>query len=284
MKTKFLIALLTISLVAGSCGKKNGGTNGPGSSDEIELRLNLTKGKKYDLKMMMESNVEMNMMGQSVNSVSNMEMGMDYEVKDVLPSGNFLVRTTYKKVKMSGETMGMKYDFDTETGTANGMQGQQMAESMKKMIGEYSEMEMDKLGKVISTTMSPALTGKDAGKKGGFENFSYSVFPDKKIKVGDTWDSDVEQNMNGLMMTVKTKYKLVSIKDGLAEISLDGTLELKPGSDGKISGTQTGTGKIEIATGISKEMIMNQDVEMEMSDMGMKMPMKMKNKITITMN
>ena len=286
MKTTLWIAFLSITLATASCGnKKTTGTDGPGgpnNTEEIELKINLTKGKKYDMKMALNSNAEMNMMGQSINTITNMEMGMDYEVMDVLPSGNFLVRTTYKTIKMSGESMGMKYEYDSETGKGTGPQGEQMATSMKKIIGEYSDMEMDKNGKIVKTTMSSGLSdGKD---KGGFNNINYSVFPDKKVKVGDTWDSDIEQTMNKLVAIIKTKYTLTAVKDGMADIAMDGTLDIKPGSTGKITGTQKGTGKIEIATGMSKEVVMDQDIEMEVDQMGMKMPMKMKNKVTITVN
>ncbi len=278
MRTKLLIAFLGVTLVATSCGKK-GGTNGPGSNEEIQLKLNLTKGSIYDMKMVMTSNAEMNMMGQTMNTVTNMEMGMDYEVKDVLPNGNFLVRTTYRTIKMSGEAMGMKYEYDSQSDKATGAQGQAMATSMKKMLGEYAEMELDKSGKTIKTTMSAGLS---TGKSDGLDNFNYAVFPDKKLKVGDTWESDIEQNMGGTDVLIKTKFKLVSIKDGIAEISMDGTLELKPGGEGKINGTQKGTTKVEIATGMNTEVNIDQDIDMEMNDMGMKMPMKMKNKIVIT--
>lgn len=282
MKTKLFIAFLSIGLVATSCGNKKGGENNTTTgSDEIELKLNLTKGKKYDMKMVMNSNAEMNMMGQAVNTVNNIEMGMDYEVMDVLANGNFLVRTTYKKTKMDGETMGMKYEYDSETGKATGMQGEQMSKSMKKMIGQYTELEMDKFGKVIKATNSDTTSKKS---KGGIENFSFAVFPDKKVKVGDTWESNVEQNMEGTIMVIKSKYKLNSVTDGIADISIDGVVEIKPGAEGKVSGTQKGTAKIEVATGIGKEVVIDQDIEMEMNDMGMKMPVKMKNKITITMN
>lgn len=281
MKTKLFITFLSVALVATSCGKKTGGTN-PGSSDEIELKLNLTKGKVYDMQMVMTNQIEMNMMGQTINSTTNMEMGMDYEVKDILPSGNFLVRNTYKTIKMSGEAMGMKYEFDSKTDKATGVQGEQMAAGMKKMIGGYTEMEMDKTGKIIKSTMSEGLNKSSDGKGNGMSNFNYSVFPDKKVKVGDTWESDINQKMSKVEIVVKTKFKLVSVKDGIAEISMDGTLELKPGAEGKITGTQKGTSKVEIATGLNKEVIIDQDIDMEMDNMGMKMPMKMKNKITIT--
>jgi hypothetical protein len=285
MKTKLFIAFLSIAFIATSCGgKTKGGSDGPGSSGEIELKLNLTKGTKYDMKISMVSNAEMNMMGQAVSTTSDMNMGMDYEVVDVLPSGNFLVRSTFKTIKLTGETMGMKYDYDSETGKATGMQAEQMQQSMKKKIGEYTEMEMAKNGTIVSTKMSPGLSDGKSNKKGGFENFNYTIFPEKKIKVGDTWESDIEQEMEGMVLVLKSKYKLVSVKDGLAEISMDGTIDIKPGGKGKISGTQTGTSKIEIATGMNKEMIMDQNIDMELDDMGMKMPMKLKNKITITAN
>lgn len=286
MRSKLFIAFLSITLVATSCGsKKTGGTDTPGSSDEIELKLNLTKGKKYDMRIGMVSTGEMNMMGQQVTTTYDMNMGMDYEVMDVNPAGNFVVRSTYRTVKMSGETMGMKYEYDSETGKATGMQAEEMAKNMKKMIGQYTEMEMDKYGKIISSKNSPGLEEGAGGKKnGGLENMNYTIFPDKKVKPGDTWESSVEQDMQGMIIMIKTTYKLVSVKDGLAEISMDGTLSLKEGSKGKISGTQKGSGKIEVATGMNKEMTLDQDLEMELDDMGMKMPMKLKNKITITTN
>jgi len=282
MNKKLLIAFLSIGLIVSSCGnKKIGGTGGPGTSDEIELKLNLTKGKKYDMKMVMNSNAEMNMMGQAVNTVNNIEMGLEYEVMDVMPNGNFVVRTTYKKTKMDDETMSMKYSYDSETGQTTGMQGEQMSKSMKKMIGQYTELELDKFGKVIKSTNSDTTAKKS---RGGIENFSFAVFPDKKIKVGDTWDSNIEQNMEGTIIVIKTKYKLNSVTNGIADIGIDGVMEIKPGTEGKVSGTQKGTAKIEVATGIGKEVTIDQDMEMEMNDMGMKMPVKMKNKITITMN
>lgn len=286
MKSKLFIAFIAISAMAISCGNKKGGTEGPTTgTEEIELRLNLTKGKVYDMQMTMNSQAEMDMMGQSVSTNTDMTMGMDYEVKDILPSGNFLIRTTYKKIKMSGSTKmggqdsGMSYEYDSETDKVSGMQAEQMAKSMKTMIGEYTEMEMDKFGKVIKTTMSEGLkTGKD---NDGMNNMNYAVFPEKKIKVGDTWDSEIDQDMNGIVAVIKTTYKLESLKDGIAEISMDGTLNLKAGAEGKLTGTQKGTSKIEVATGLTSEVIIDQDIDMEMNEMGMKMPMKLKNKITI---
>lgn len=283
MRKKLFVAFLSVAFVATSCGKKAGNDNGPGGSEEIELKMNLTKGKKYDMGFVMNTDIEMNMMGQTVNSKTEMTMGMDYEVMEVNTAGNFVIRNTYRNIKASGETMGMKFDFDSETGKSSGMQGEQMATNMKKMIGEYTEMEIDKLGKIIKTTNSPALDEGDKKRKGGMENFNFNTFPDKKIKVGDTWESSIDQEMDKMMVVIKTTHKLVSVKDGIAEISIDGTFSLKEGAPGKITGTQKGTTKIEIATGISRESVIDQDIDMEMDDMGMKMPMKMKNKVTITM-
>ena len=145
MKSKLLFAFLSVALITTSCGgKKTGGPENPATSDEIELKLNLPKGKKYDMRLSMQSTGEMNMMGQQVTTTTNMNMGMDYEVMDINPAGNYVVRSTYRTIKMSGETMGMKYEYDSETEKANGMQAEEMSKSMKKMIGQYTEMEMDK--------------------------------------------------------------------------------------------------------------------------------------------
>lgn len=288
MKSKLFIAFIAIAAFTISCGNKKGGTDGPiTGTEEIELKLNLPKGKVYDMQMSMNSQAEMDMMGQAVATNTDMTMGMDYEIKDVLENGNFLIRTTYKKIKMSGSTKmggqdsGMSYEYDSEADKVSGMQAEQMAKSMKAMIGQYTEMEMDKFGKVVKTTMSEGL--KNGKESDGMNNMNYAVFPDKKIKVGDTWDSEIEQDMNGIIAVIKTKYKLESLKDGIAEISMDGTMNLKEGAQGKLTGTQKGTSKIEVSTGLSKEVNIDQDLDMEMNEMGMKMPMKLKNKVTITM-
>ena len=271
-----MMIFLCVVLVATSCGKKTGSI-GPDSTSEIELRLNLHKGKVYDMKMVYSSQTETYMMGQKMdNSNSNTEIRMDYEVKDVLVNGNFLVRTTYKTLKMTTDVMDMKFSFDSETGSSSGMQGKEI-DVMKERIGQYAEMEMDKLGKNIKTTMSPGLRSGDI-----ITNVNYSVFPDKKIKIGDTWESDIKQDINGYTTNgiIKTKFKLVSVKDGVAEISMDGALDLKPGTEEEITGTQKGTAKVEIATGVNNEVIIDQDVQIE-SNMGIKMIIKNKIRITI---
>src|SRR5690349_751726 len=115
MRSKLFIAFLSVVFITTSCGgKKTGGSETPTTSDEIELKLNLTKGKKYDMRMTMVSTGEMNMMGQQVTTTTDMNMGMDYEVMDINPAGNYVVRSTYRTIKMSGETMGMKYEYDSE--------------------------------------------------------------------------------------------------------------------------------------------------------------------------
>src|SRR5687767_1868869 len=115
MRNKIIIGLSAIFFIS-SCGKKQGEQKTE-VSEEIELRMNLKKGATYDMKMVMVSDAEVSMLGQTVSSSSEMEMVMDYEVTDVLPNGNMQIRTTYKSAKgngsskMGGTPMGMDFSF-----------------------------------------------------------------------------------------------------------------------------------------------------------------------------
>jgi hypothetical protein len=282
MKTKSIFAIAALVAITSftACGNKKGGPNTAGS-EEYELVFNLPKGKVYNMQMNMSTEIEVSLMGQTMNSTNTSDMTMDYEIKDVLPNGNFVIRTTVKKIKISESGMGSNASYDSETDKATGENAQEFAAQQKAKLNSWTEIEMDKYGKTIKTTYSDSTNTKGGGVMDGF---NFSMFPNKKVKVGETWTSNTDQKMKDVELIIKSTYSLLSVKDGVAETNLDGTIAIQPGEiKTTLNGTQKGTIQIELATGITREANIVQDMDMEISDNEMKMPMKMKNTIKITM-
>jgi hypothetical protein len=260
-------------------------------SDEVMLVLNLPKGKIYHVTANVTSEVEMltnrvdvtkeemkeiEMSGKKSTYQAVVSIGYDYEVKDILPNGNFLIRTTVNKIKTSvsfGKEVVMEYDSETGKGGEMG--------NMKNEIGKWSEIEINKNGEFIKTDLSKSslihdLTGE-----------SVVIFSNQKVKPGNTWMADMTFERKDLRigggMTVETTYKLVSVKDRVAEISLDGIYGAEKGAQGKLSGTQKGIAKIDITTGLTTEMTMDRNLEVvQINQNGAAIPMKTKSKYTLT--
>lgn len=291
-KSIFLFFFVTMLIISFMTKKSDGNGSSERKSDGVTLTLNLSKGKMYQMTISVVSDAEMvtnktdvtesemkNMNGQKTTVHTTGTMGYDFEIKDILQNGNFVIRTTRKNLKMSQSFGGVSFEYDSETGKSSGM-NQNMTDHIKKTIGQWIETELDKNSKIISSISSdPSLSNP-------MDDVA-SVFSGNKVKVGDSWVTDRDANiksMTGILIaTVKTNFKLVSLKDGVAELSFDGNYQIKEAAEGtKLSGLQSGKTKIDMATGLPKEIIMDQEFDIVgMNKNGVALPTKMKNKITI---
>ncbi|NUM81188.1 hypothetical protein HUU42_10310 [bacterium] len=291
-KSIFLFFFVTMLIISFMTKKSDGNGSSERKSDGVTLTLNLSKGKMYQMTISVVSDAEMvtnktdvtesemkSMNGQKTTVHTTGTMGYDFEIKDILQNGNFLIRTTRKNLKMSQSFGGVSFEYDSETGKSSGM-NQNMTDYIKKTIGQWIETELDKNSKIISSISSdPSLSNP-------MDDVA-SVFSGNKVKVGDSWVTDRDANiksMTGILIaTVKTNFKLVSLKDGVAELSFDGNYQIKEAAEGtKLSGLQSGKTKIDMATGLPKEIIMDQEFDIVgMNKNGVALPTKMKNKITI---
>lgn len=251
MKNRIFLLIISTLLISSSCGKRD--------PEEIELKLNLEKGKKYEMKMTMESTIESNIVGKTSSSVYKMDLTLKLEVMDKLPNGNFLIRKTYENFEMS--FMG----FDASS-------------SKKKIIGEYVELEFTPQNKLIKKVLSPKLAEleKNPDGFGGLDNL---VYPNKKIKVGESWESKIEANRNNVDVIMNTNSKLISVKRGVAEVQETGTFMAKNESNKSYSGSIKANYKIEVATGLKRDAVI--DISTEMGANESDSPIKVKAKVTM---
>ena len=90
MKNNTILLLILTIIISSSCGNSRG----------IEFKLNLEKGKKYEMNMIVENTIDSNDGDDLSSNNYIMNVTMDYEVIDKLANGNFLIRNTYKNYKI----------------------------------------------------------------------------------------------------------------------------------------------------------------------------------------
>lgn len=98
--------------------------------------------------------------------------------------------------------------------------------------------------------------------------FSQINIPERNVKVGDVFDIDTPLSFPiasiQLDMTITTNYKLLSIKNDIAEFDINQVYTMKTNTD-KFPITATGTGKGKLLYDIVHNFNLKYQIEMEMS-------------------
>jgi hypothetical protein len=248
----------------------------------IDLSYKLKEGQQYSLSIKTNQTISMEMQGQTMVLKQNSEITQDLLVKKVDENMNFTLDITYKKMKLNQNAMGMDISFDSEKPDESGNpMAKQVGEALNKIVGTTVTTEMDRFGNAIRNNISEVMA--DNQSVSGIETGMLNVYPDKKIKIGDTWEVSVKPDPQSDFVIVSV-YKLDEIKGKHAQISFAGVIsgsEMR-GQKATIQGTMTGKTQIELSTGWVISSSINQEMEMEMEQEGMKMPMKLSSFIEMT--
>jgi len=194
--------------------------------------------------------------------------------------------------------MGQQTSFDSQVKDTT---GNEMAKAYSKtfgqIIGKKFEVTISPKGRVLdikgfkeilsslenssSDPTTKKLIESTFDEKKMISNFesSYRLFPEKPIKIGDTWaqKNTVE---SVVPIEINTGYKLKEVNNGIAKITSTGDVKMKS-DDVEISGMKMkidiagkydGTYDMDVSTGISNKTIINMPVNGTMSVMGMEVP------------
>ncbi len=270
-KIKFL--LLAIFMIAGSLTF---------AQKSIQLSYKLESGQQHELLIHTQQNIQMEMMGQEMEIVQDISTFQDVVVKEVDGDGNHTLQYTYTRIKLDQSAMGMDISFDSDTAEddANPIV-QQIAASMKQVIGKTIQITIDKLGNQLGNNISEVMTGETSVQ--GAETGMMTIFPEKKIKKGDTWEVDNPVEVNSDIV-IRNTYTLNEIKDNQAHISFTGVVSGSKisGTDAKVEGAVEGTAVVDIATGWTQSASIQQNMTMVMEEQGVTMPMKMRSSTTFS--
>ncbi|RZK01307.1 MAG: hypothetical protein EOO46_20635 [Flavobacterium sp.] len=181
----------------------------------------------------------------------------------------------------------MKIDVDTDNPQKDSSVDIQnptgiMSNMFYAMKGKSFDMKINDRGEVKSVAgmnelmnaMMNSLPGDERAKQAMAQVFqsqfneesvkkmfaqSFNIFPEKPVKEGDTWTKTV--SMGGMMAgETTTLYKVKDIDGNNAELELSSDLKIN-GTTGK----QTGTMKLNVATGMVTNAVLDQKITSPMA-------------------
>jgi len=288
-KLRFFLSLLVSSIIFFvSCN------SGPtGEAYTIKMRLNKGDTFNHNTRMNMQMNTAA--MGQSVDMTMKMDAFVNFEVLNNT-SGNKELKMTYTNLHM-GMDMG-------KMNTANVNTDSIMNVSSKKMVGKSILMELSPTNEITGVkgfdSLMAANDNDEATRQLAEKMFSkdqmnnlfgmmFSMYPGKPVRVGETWTAKTKVNVANIDMKVNIKYTLVGVKNGLADIDVDGIIDGKGAMstagnaiDVAMSGTQKGMITLKMDDGYLQNGAYKMNIKADMEMMGQKIPMTMKADYTLS--
>lgn len=269
MKTKIKISLLTlIGLLLIS-------VSGAFAQKSIELKYNLNKGDKY----LFMTDIDMDMTFEAMGSTTTMNQLMGIQMASLVNSidGNEISQEyTFDQITMNQKIFGMELNYDSRDSStfASGM-GAQIGEQMNKIIGASIKIVIDDHGNFIDADLSNISDNSDLVDNLGSGN-SYAIYPDKKIKVGDSWETDIRP-LEKSEMKVHAKYTLLKVTRKQAELSFEGIISANEidGNEINLSGTTSGVMIVDRKTGMLIQSVLDSEIAMDLEKGGNKIPATM---------
>lgn len=265
------------------------------------LSMNLHKGQVFNQKTVNSSVITQNVMGQMIDTQTNSETVVRYEVVGESDNG-YDLSVTYVEMQNSNGT-------DNPTATA----------LMETMLGKPFEITIRKDGKITDVRgmdevfagmssvegMPPEVAaeikkmmentfGGDAAVSNMQNNMV--VYPDKPVAVGHKWSVESTQSVIGLVMTTTNNFTYKGEQDGCRIIEVESVLETNSGKmemmgvvmNMDLAGTTVGELKVDPKTGwvISSSQLMDMSgtVGLEESPqmpMSITIPMTIKGEVTV---
>lgn len=284
-------------------------------SQTHELSLTLKKGEEYTQKISSQMEILQNIAGQNIDINMDIDGLMVYKVTNV-DSEAYTFDATYKSMGMKMKMPQMTMEFSSSDDKDD-----QVSKMLKAIVGQPFQVVMSKNGKVQEVKNLEAIFNSSIGQfdampaaqkeqlksqlsqsygkdafKGNIEMVT-AIFPDKKVKVGDSWNVGTELN-SGFKAGINTTYTLVdknkdfyTIK-GNASIKTEDTEEMTEMNGFPMrfdmEGKMTSNIKVDSKTGWIMEATVKQNIDgdahigaaMGSEDMVSKMKMNGEFKIT----
>ncbi len=254
----------TEELAAELITQKDTATNAAVAAAGVELKFNLQKGKRYDYTM----NFDLEQKGKERTTTTT--MNWNYMMEVINDDGKLkTIKATYKRIAMSMNMGGQKMNFSSDNASTDKANPLQMLNNMFGAIkGQSFTMEVDKKGEIISVhgfdkigeAMSTQLTLPEEMKKRVLENFqsqfndqtvketfgpSFNIFPNKKVKLGETWQKKSSTIMGNMPLASATTYTVKSINSNMVTLNAASNFTVK-----EQKGTMKGTYVVNALSGL----------------------------------
>lgn len=250
---------------------------------KVLLKYNVKQGEKYVSHQVANQDIDMEAQGQTITMNQVITTDISTVISEVTPKE---IKTTnmVERLAMKQTMFGQELNFDSSDPTtfASG-RGKQIGDAMNKLIKKPYGITMDHHGNISSYDLSALL--KDNNKIAGNikSGNNYVIFPDHKVKVGDSWEADIRP-MKTDNMKIHIKYTLKKLSGRKATIGIEGTITARKVGDQTInlSGTQSGQVVVDTRTGWTMSTHLTQDIKMKIEKNGMEIPMSISSTIIDT--
>lgn len=196
------------------------------AQESVLLRLNYKKGDTY--LMTLKQDISSAQMDINMNITASMELT---DVKGT----EFSSQTKFTKVLMDMSQQGMSVSYDSSVSDDElDATGKAIKSQMAPMLQSVISKKENKFGKVLEAKAEPAFQGSENVGEASI------IFPEKAVRIGDTWTMD--KTTNGVNMHFV--YEVKAISKTAVDIVVSGK------ASGMGEGTITGTMQVDRATGV----------------------------------
>jgi len=237
----------------------------------VELKYNIEKGDSYKI----TNNIDMDMSFDANGSTMTMESVMDIETTTTvvsLENDEISQEMAFDRIAMNQKIMGMEINYDSGDSTtfSSGL-GAQVGAEMNKIIGKSINMVLDKYGNILSIDVA-AISSTDVANNVTSGN-TFAVYPDHKIKVGESWESDIKPLKDSEMKT-HIKYTLLKTSRKQSTIGVEGIISANEieGKEIRMEGTTSGEMVVNTKTGMLISSIIDLEMEMDIEQGGTTFP------------
>jgi len=242
---------------------------------KVLLKYHLKKGEKYITHTTTNQDMDMEAQGQTISLSQVITADISTVISDVT-DGSITTANTIDKMTMKQNMFGQElyYDSSDPSTYASGRE-KQIGDALNKVVGKTYGITMDPLGNITSYDLSNLLKDGSQISSNMKSGNNYIVFPDHKVKVGDSWEADIKP-MKTDNMKIHMKYTLKKLSGKKATIGIEGTISANElaGQTMNMTGSQSGEAVINIKTGWPVSSHISQDIKMKMEKNGMEIPME----------
>ena len=275
---------------------------------QIKPAFNPAKGEKYTYRLVTDQKMNNSFSGKemtagvtteilmelTVKEKSNNEVSIEYAYKEIVTtSSNPMMSFKVDSKNKAGNTSEIEkmiaklYDcfigkplqlIVTPDGSVKSLTGYNaIQEDLKKVLASLGDMEQQMASMSIESFTEDAI-------KSGFEQ-TFKMYPDKEIKVGDSWSKDISFTMANMSNNVKNTYMLKSVNNDVALLDVASVLTVKPGGgmEGDIKGDQKGEMRLDLKTGMPVQSSSEGTAKGKMSGQGIEMSMEITTISSVTL-
>lgn len=248
----------------------------------INLSYKLSSGQEYRLVTNTEQTIQMEVMGQSMTIIQNIDNYQDMVVMGIDAQGHTELEFTYKRIKFVQDAMGMeiRYDSDNVEKTENPVL-EEMANGINKLIGTAVQTTINRFGVPLSNIVGEVIP--DDANAQSAETWIVTIFAGYPVNVGESWEVDTPVEI-GSGIGLKGTYRLDEIAGETAKISFTGTLSLTETgfTSAEVDGEVSGLVELDIASGWTKSATIRQSMSMMMEEQGLSTPMTVQSVTKLT--